>query len=54
LLSAAGAGGCGSHDDGDVATTNLYVGNIAPTVTEETLGERFGRHGVIASVKIMW
>ena len=44
----------GSYDDGDPATTNLYVGNLAPTVTEEVLIEQFGQYGDIASVKIMW
>ena len=27
--------GLGSFDDGDPYTTNLYVGNLAPTVDEE-------------------
>lgn len=27
----------GSFDHGDPTTTNLYVGNLAPTVTEEAL-----------------
>ena len=44
----------GSHYDGDPLTTNLYVGNLAPTVTEEVLIEQFGDMGEIASVKIMW
>ena len=44
----------GSYDDGDPASTNLYIGNIAPTVTEELLQETFGRYGEIYSVKIMW
>ncbi len=29
--------GLGSFDDGDPYTTNLYVGNLAPTVDEEVL-----------------
>lgn len=29
--------GKGSFDHGDPTTTNLYVGNLAPTVTEEAL-----------------
>lgn len=41
-------------DDGDPETTNLYVGNLAPTVTEELLQEVFGKFGEIYSVKIMW
>lgn len=30
----------GSFDSGDPETTNLYVGNLAPTVTEEVLEVR--------------
>jgi RNA recognition motif-containing protein len=44
----------GSYDNGDPTTTNLYVGYIAPTVTEEKLQELFQRYGPINSVKIMW
>jgi hypothetical protein len=40
--SGGGSGGngmmgmvSGSHDDGDPYTTNLYVGNLAPDVTEQ-------------------
>lgn len=44
----------GSFDDGDPSTTNLYVGNLAPTITEEKLTEVFGQYGKIDSVKIMW
>lgn len=44
----------GSFDDGDPNTTNLYVGNLAPSVTEEVLGDRFSEYGDILSVKIMW
>eukprot|EP00968_Pinguiococcus_pyrenoidosus_P006240 scaffold427_cov263-Pinguiococcus_pyrenoidosus.AAC.4 len=46
--------GSGSHDTGDPTTTNLYVGNLAPTVTEELLEEEFSRYGDVYSVKIMW
>mmetsp|Transcript_45673 Transcript_45673/g.114940 ORF Transcript_45673/g.114940 Transcript_45673/m.114940 type:complete len:661 (-) Transcript_45673:198-2180(-) len=35
-------------------STNLYVGNLAPDVTEELLFDKFSRFGPIASVKIMW
>lgn len=35
-------------------TTNLYIGNISPTVTEERLYELFRRYGEINSIKIMW
>ncbi|KAE9099691.1 hypothetical protein PF010_g15103 [Phytophthora fragariae] len=44
----------GSFDTGDPETTNLYVGNLAPTVTEELLEKEFGRYGDVYSVKIMW
>lgn len=30
----------GSMDDGDPGSTNLYLGNLAPTVTEEALQAR--------------
>ena len=47
--------GSGSHTDtGDNTTTNLYVGNIPPTVTEDILWRQFSVYGAIASVKIMW
>ncbi|XP_020630769.1 U2 snRNP-associated SURP motif-containing protein-like [Orbicella faveolata] len=44
----------GSHDTGDPSTTNLYIGNINPTMTEEMLMRLFGKYGPLASVKIMW
>ncbi|TDH72117.1 hypothetical protein CCR75_001242 [Bremia lactucae] len=44
----------GSFDTGDPETTNLYVGNLAPTVTEEVLKAEFGRYGEVYSIKIMW
>jgi U2-associated protein SR140 len=44
----------GSFDNGDPSTTNLYVGNLAPIVTEEQLIELFGAFGAINSVKVMW
>jgi U2-associated protein SR140 len=44
----------GSHDTGDPSTTNLYVGNLAPTLDEHALKLAFGKFGPIASVKIMW
>lgn len=44
----------GSHDTGDPETTNLYIGNINPTVNEEMLCKKFAQYGPIASVKIMW
>jgi U2-associated protein SR140 len=44
----------GSFDDGNLSTTNLYVNNLALSVTEEKLAEIFGEYGDINSVKIMW
>ena len=38
----------------DRDTTNLYVGNLHPQVTEDVLMKEFGHYGPIASVKIMW
>ena len=38
----------------DPETTNLYVGNLPPSVSEESLFSRFSAHGPIQSVKIMW
>ena len=51
---AAGVLGGGSHDTGDPATTNLYLGNLNPTMNEEQLCEVFGKFGPLASVKVMW
>jgi len=44
----------GSHDNGDPTTTNLYLGNINPTVNENDLCDIFGKYGPLASIKIMW
>jgi len=44
----------GSFDDGDPNSTNLYVGNLDPTIDEQVLKKEFGKHGPLASVKIMW
>ncbi|KAF8933829.1 U2 snRNP-associated SURP domain-containing protein [Dissophora ornata] len=44
----------GSRDTGDPSTTNLYIGNINPTVNEEQLCMEFAKYGPIASIKIMW
>ena len=41
-------------DASDGSTTNLYVGNLASSVTEEKLAEVFGIYGNINSVKVMW
>ncbi len=44
----------GSQDDGDPTTTNLYVGNLHPAVTEDRLRQVFGKYGSLLSIKIMW
>ncbi|KAG0216594.1 hypothetical protein BGX33_012452 [Mortierella sp. NVP41] len=44
----------GSRDTGDPNTTNLYIGNINPTVNEDQLCMEFAKYGPIASIKIMW
>ncbi|CAH2218616.1 jg13595 [Pararge aegeria aegeria] len=44
----------GSYDTGDPNTTNLYLGNLNPKITEQQLMEIFGRYGPLASIKIMW
>ncbi|RXG51074.1 U2 snRNP-associated SURP motif-containing protein [Armadillidium vulgare] len=44
----------GSYDCGDPTTTNLYLGNLSPKITEQRLMELFGRFGPLASIKIMW
>lgn len=43
-----------SLDSSDPQTTNLYVGNLNPSVNEEDLIREFGRFGALGSVKIMW
>ncbi|OQV22289.1 U2 snRNP-associated SURP motif-containing protein [Hypsibius exemplaris] len=45
----------GTYDlSGDASSTNLYMGNIAPGVTEDQICQAFGKYGPIASVKIMY
>lgn len=44
----------GSFNDGDNSTTNLYIGNVNPTVNENDLCDVFAAFGPLASVKIMW
>lgn len=44
----------GSMDNGDPNTTNIYLGNLSPKITEQQLMEIFGRYGPLASIKIMW
>ncbi|XP_050314384.1 U2 snRNP-associated SURP motif-containing protein [Anthonomus grandis grandis] len=47
-------GDLGSFDNGDPNTTNIYLGNLNPKLTEPQLMEIFGRYGPLASIKIMW
>ncbi|XP_066155445.1 U2 snRNP-associated SURP motif-containing protein [Euwallacea fornicatus] len=47
-------GDMGSFDNGDPNTTNIYLGNLNPKLTEPQLMEIFGRYGPLASIKIMW
>ena len=35
-------------------TTNLFVGNLAPTLTEEAIIDVFARFGDLLSLKVMW
>ncbi|KAH8928661.1 hypothetical protein BT69DRAFT_1293155 [Atractiella rhizophila] len=44
----------GSHDMGDPSTTNIHVGNLPTTITEQALGFFFCQYGAIGSLKIMW
>ncbi|ORY13333.1 hypothetical protein BCR33DRAFT_731769 [Rhizoclosmatium globosum] len=41
-------------NDPDSISCNLFLGNLHPSTTEQTLLEQFGVYGPIASVKIMW
>lgn len=40
--------------DEEHLTTNLFIGNLAPSITEEDLSNLFSQFGVLYSVKIMW
>ena len=44
---------CQNYEE-EQLTTNLYVGNLDPSVTEEQLTELFRQYGDLYSVKIMW
>ncbi len=44
----------GSMDDGDPTSTNLYLGNLAPTVTEEALQVCFFRSGGVDYCCCCW
>ncbi|KIM91881.1 hypothetical protein PILCRDRAFT_94104 [Piloderma croceum F 1598] len=51
---AAYEGQSGSKDRGDPETSNVFVANLPPHVTEQTLGNFFARCGPVGSVKVMW
>ncbi|KAH9176395.1 hypothetical protein EDB89DRAFT_1941163 [Lactarius sanguifluus] len=51
---AAYEGQSGSKDRGDPETSNVFVANLPPHVTEQGLGNFFARMGPVGSVKIMW
>ncbi|KAJ7079120.1 hypothetical protein B0H15DRAFT_859171 [Mycena belliarum] len=51
---AAYEGQSGSKDRGDPQTSNIFVANLPPHVTEQSLGIFFARCGPVGSVKIMW
>ncbi|KAH9509427.1 U2 snRNP-associated SURP domain-containing protein [Bulinus truncatus] len=53
-MDASGSFPRGMGEPGDENTTNIYVGNINPKMTEKELCEIFGKYGPLASVKIMW
>jgi U2-associated protein SR140 len=40
--------------NGDPSSTNIYLGNISPKLSEQTLTQLFGRFGPLASIKIMY
>ncbi|KAG6903083.1 hypothetical protein C0995_006270 [Termitomyces sp. Mi166 len=47
-------GQSGSKDRGDPRTSNVFVANLPPHVTEQILGNFFARAGPVGSVKVMW
>ncbi|OBZ68245.1 U2 snRNP-associated SURP motif-containing protein [Grifola frondosa] len=51
---AAYEGQSGSKDRGDPQTSNVFVANLPPHVSEQSLGNFFARVGPVGSVKIMW
>lgn len=40
--------------ENDTQTTNIYLGNLCPKMTEIQICEIFGHFGPLASVKVMW
>ena len=37
----------------DLTTTNIFISNLSPKTVEQDLINRFGKYGLLASVKIM-
>ncbi|CAG0890371.1 unnamed protein product [Cyprideis torosa] len=52
--SGSGSKPAPSYDVNNALTTNIYLGNISPKMTETQLMEIFGKYGPLASIKIMW
>ena len=48
-----GIGEAGSPETGDPSTTNLYLGNLSPRLTEKELMELFGKYGPLVSCKFL-
>ncbi|KAI8336973.1 hypothetical protein BC941DRAFT_426267 [Chlamydoabsidia padenii] len=44
----------GAHETSEPYTTNLFLSDLHPKVTEDILCNEFGKYGPIASVKVMW
>jgi len=53
FLSGGNGSFCANAEE-EQLTTNVYVGNLPPSVTEEELSELFVPFGNLYSVKIMW
>jgi len=53
FLGSGGGSFCADAEE-EQLTTNIYVGNLPPIVTEEELSELFLPFGNLYSVKIMW
>jgi U2-associated protein SR140 len=40
--------------EAEIASTNIFIGNLHPSVNENILLDTFGIYGPIANVKIVW
>jgi U2-associated protein SR140 len=52
--NASGSNGKSSSNVDDLTTTNIFISNLSPKTIEQDLMRRFGKYGLLASVKIMW